>query len=81
MAVWKQARRDGGLPDRGSHNGKGNSAIFPIDVDMRTFYNFLGEVMHQGPSDFLERSTPWIIGLLGAGMLGLMAYAWAAAWW
>lgn len=47
---------------------------------MRTFYNLLGDVMHQGPSDLMERSTPWIITILGAGMLALMTYAWASAW-
>jgi hypothetical protein len=47
---------------------------------MRTFYDLLGDVFHQGPSDFLERGTTWIITLLGAGMLALMVYAWLAAW-
>ncbi len=48
---------------------------------MRTLYEFFGEVIHQGPSDLLERGTTWIITLLGVGMLALMAYAWLAAWW
>jgi hypothetical protein len=48
---------------------------------MRTLYNFLGDALHQGPSDLVERLTPWIITLLGAAMLALMAYAWLAAWW
>jgi len=43
---------------------------------MRTFYNFLGDVLHQGPSDTLERLTPYIIAILGAGMLSLMWYCW-----
>jgi len=48
---------------------------------MRTLYNFFGDVLHQGPNDFLESITPWIITFLGAGMLALMAYAWLTAWW
>jgi hypothetical protein len=47
---------------------------------MRTFYNVLGEILHEGPTEQMERLTPWIIGVLGAGMLLLMAYAWAVAW-
>jgi hypothetical protein len=48
---------------------------------MRTFYDLLGDVLHAGPSDPLERLTSWIIGLLGAGMLSLVAYGWVAARW
>jgi hypothetical protein len=48
---------------------------------MRTFYKFLGDVLHAGPSEPLDRFTSWIIGLLGAGMLALAAYAWLAARW
>jgi hypothetical protein len=48
---------------------------------MRTFYKFLGDVFRAGPSDPLDRITSWIIGLLGAGMLALVAYAWLAARW
>jgi hypothetical protein len=55
--------------------------VLPIDVDMRTFYNIMGDVLHGGPSDSLERLNSWIIGLLGAGMLALVAYAWVAARW
>jgi hypothetical protein len=47
---------------------------------MSTFFNFLGDVMHRGPSDFLERQTDLIIALLGASMLGLMTYAVLTAW-
>lgn len=47
---------------------------------MKTFSTLLSDVMLRGPSDLVDRSTPWIIALLGAGMLALMAYAWASAW-
>ena len=47
---------------------------------MRTFYDFLGDVMHQGPCDLIERSSSCIIWVLGLGMLGLLAYAWVTAW-
>jgi hypothetical protein len=48
---------------------------------MRTFYEFLGEVLHAGPCEAIERLTSWIIGLMGAGILALMAYGWVAARW
>jgi hypothetical protein len=43
---------------------------------MRTIYSFFGDVMHDGPSDVVERLSPWIIALLGSGMLAVMTYAW-----
>ena len=52
----------------------------PIDVHMRTFYNFLGDALHRGPSDLLDRGTSLIIAILGTGFLALMAYAVLAAW-
>jgi hypothetical protein len=51
-----------------------------IDVDMRTFYHVVGEALRQGPPERWARVTPWIIAVLGAGMLLLMGYAWARAW-
>ena len=51
-----------------------------IYVYMRTFYQVLGELLHEGPPEGIERLTPWIIGVLGVGMLLLMGYAWAVAW-
>jgi hypothetical protein len=51
-----------------------------IDVHMKTFCHVLGEALRQRPTERMERWTPWIIGVLGTIMLGLMAYAWAAAW-
>jgi hypothetical protein len=43
---------------------------------MRTFCQFLGEVLRAGPPEMVERLTSWIIALLGALILGIMAYAW-----
>ncbi len=47
---------------------------------MRTSYGFLGDALHRGPSELLERSSGLIIAILGTGILGLMAYAIVAAW-
>jgi hypothetical protein len=47
---------------------------------MRTFYNFLGDTLHRGPSELLDRCSPWIIAILGTGFLVLMTYAIVAAW-
>ena len=47
---------------------------------MRTFHSFCEDVFRRGPSDTLDRATPWIIGILGAGMLAIMFYAWLSAW-
>lgn len=41
---------------------------------MQTFYHLLGDVLHQGPSPFLERLSSWIIALLGGLMLALLVY-------
>ncbi len=65
----------------GSHNRWRKWGNLPIDVDMRTFYNLLGDVLHAGPSDPFERLGSWIVWGLGMGMLGLVAYAWMAARW
>ena len=59
---------------------QGNPRLTPIDVDMRTFYNFLGDSLHRGPSELLDRSSGLIIAILGTGILVLMAYAVLAAW-
>ena len=64
-----------------SDNAAVTSPILPIDVHMRTLYHFLGDVLHRGPSDALDRLTPWIITLLGTAILALMAYCWLTAWW
>ncbi len=42
---------------------------------MMTFYNLVGELLRR-PPEVIERLTPWIIGILGAGILGIMLYAW-----
>jgi hypothetical protein len=47
---------------------------------MRTFYGFLGDFLRQ-PPDWVDRSSPWIIGVLGTGILALLAYAVVSAWW
>jgi hypothetical protein len=51
-----------------------------IDVHMKTFYHVVGDALRQGPPETLERLTPWIIWPLGVGMLAIMFYCWAAAW-
>ena len=76
--MWRG--NDGAALKTGSHNGAEGNNNLPIHVDMRTFYIFLGDVLRRGPSDTFERATPWIIGILGAGMLGIMFYSWLAAW-
>jgi hypothetical protein len=43
---------------------------------MRTFYDLVGEAMHQPPGEWMERLTPWIITVLGGGMVGLVVYSW-----
>jgi len=43
---------------------------------MRTFFQFLADVLRAGPPEFIETLSPWIIGLLGALILGIMLYAW-----
>jgi hypothetical protein len=48
---------------------------------MRTSFGFLGDVLHRGPSELLDRSSGLIIAILGTGILALMAYAIVAAWW
>ena len=50
--------------------------ILSISIDMRTFCNLVGEALRQGPPEFVERLSPWIIAVLGAAMLGIMTYAW-----
>jgi hypothetical protein len=52
----------------------------PINVNMRTFYNFLGDVLHHGPSDLLDRASSLIIAILGTAILALMTYAVISAW-
>jgi hypothetical protein len=41
---------------------------------MRTVFHLLGDVLHQGPPQFVERLSPWIIAILGGLMLALLAY-------
>ena len=48
----------------------------PIYVDMRTLFEFVGEQMGRTPSDKVDRWTPWIIGVLGTAMGGIMLWAW-----
>ena len=43
---------------------------------MRTFYQLMGEALHQPPPELLERLSPWIILLLSAAMAAIMLYAW-----
>jgi len=43
---------------------------------MKTLCHLVGDILHHGPSDTVDRLTPWIISVLGIGMLALMAYAW-----
>jgi hypothetical protein len=81
---------DGVHPERGainigkltiaSHNHAGFRPHVPINVDMMTIYNFLGDFLHRGPSDLLDRCSGIIILLLGTGILALMAYAILTAW-
>ena len=52
-----------------------------IDVDMRTFYHVVGDALRDGPPETLEKLTPWIIWCLGLGILAIMTYCWAAAWY
>jgi hypothetical protein len=48
-------------------------------VNMRTFFQLLGDVLHQGPPAFVERLSPWIIAVLGGMILALMLYCWLTA--
>ena len=43
---------------------------------MKTFFQAVGEVMGQGPGDRLDRLTPWILGVLGGGIIFLLLYTW-----
>jgi hypothetical protein len=43
---------------------------------MRTFYHLLGEALHRGPPELLERLSPWIILLLSTAIAAIMLYAW-----
>ncbi len=47
---------------------------------MRTSFGFLGDVLHRGPSELLDRGSGLIIAILGTAILALMAYAVLAAW-
>jgi len=52
----------------------------PMNTYMKTFCHVLGDVLHRGPSNLIERLSPWIIGVLGIGILGIMTYALIEAW-
>jgi hypothetical protein len=47
---------------------------------MKTSFGFLGDVLHRGPSELLDRASGLIIAILGAGILALMTYAVISAW-
>lgn len=63
-------------PEPGSDNPQEFPEFFPMSIDMRTLCHLVGDMLRRGPPELIERLSPWIIGILGAAMLGIMMYAW-----
>ena len=65
---------------RYSDNDVAKRKQMSMNVDMRTPHNIIQD-MRERPSELVEKATPWVMAILGAGMVGIMAYSWLAAWW
>lgn len=46
---------------------------------MWTFYQFLGEILHRGPSERAQALTPYILILLSSLIAAVMLYAYLTA--
>ena len=53
--------------------------VRPINISMRTVYEFLGDILRRQPSDLVDRLTPWLITILGSALLALVGYGWLTA--
>lgn len=42
---------------------------------MRMVFDFLGDLCARRPGPWSERLAPWVLLVLGGGMVGLMIYA------